>query len=116
MKRQAINMEIICRGRKTGKTIQLIRMSAKTGTPIVVGSMAEKQSIKDMEKALGIIIPEPFTVSELKGGKYVPPTSVYVDNAECLLQRLLETKIAAITISDNDDELVKQYRNAMVNK
>ncbi|MCK9198674.1 MAG: hypothetical protein M0P49_03635 [Bacilli bacterium] len=92
-------MEIICNGRQTGKTTKLIGMSAVNDIPILVAGDNELLSISQRMAHLQILIQKPIVYDkhlDLRGKE------IYVDNAEWLLQHILNAKIQAITITSND--------------
>lgn len=50
-------------GRRTGKTMELIYFSHRTGIPIVVSNYARVRIITNMAKRMKLNIPEPITAS-----------------------------------------------------
>jgi hypothetical protein len=90
-------MKIICRGRQTGKTAELVRMSAETGTPIVVLHDAHAKRVIEIAVELNLKIPTPILWAQVKGHK-----CVLVDDAETLITRFLQCQVMAMTI--NNDE------------
>lgn len=57
-------MTVYIAGRQTGKTIYLIRMSAKTGAVIVAPTYQMVSYIDQMARKLGLKIPPPISVAE----------------------------------------------------
>ncbi len=92
-------MEIICSKRQTGKTVQLIGLSAHNNIPILVRNQKELDLIKQKAILLKVEIPEPILYDkslDLKG------KDIYIDNAEWLLQYILKANIKLLTVSLND--------------
>lgn len=94
-------MEIYHLPRGGGKTTLLIQRSSKTQIPIVVFIEQMKYLILKKAQSMGLPIPEPILYSELDPA--ATPT-VYVDEAGHLLEALLKTKIAALTIGEDINE------------
>ena len=98
-------MNIIAGGRQTGKTLQLINMSAGNKIPIIVLNEVRKQQLKDYANRLGTDIPEPITINGLT--KKVHLKDVYIDDAEYVLQYIFHqqysTNVSAITMTIGDD-------------
>lgn len=55
-------MNIIVGGRRTGKTLELIKMSAETGAVIFVLTYQRAECIENMAKKLGYDIPKPEVI------------------------------------------------------
>ncbi|MCK9308818.1 MAG: hypothetical protein M0P99_00925 [Candidatus Cloacimonetes bacterium] len=94
-------MEIIYKGRQTGKTTKLIGMSAINEIPILVTNDNELYLIKQKVSKSGMSIPEPILYDKSLD---LREKEIYVDNAEWMLQHILNTKIKAMTISSNDSK------------
>ncbi len=97
MKRQ-----MILGGRRTGKTTQLINLSAENGRYILVRNMQEASQIAKLANELGVNIPYPITVQEIVVGKLegssVLRDGLYVDNALDVLEQILGTEIVTASI------------------
>lgn len=65
-KKESINMNIISKGRQTGKTTGLIYTSEATGYPIVVPTEFSIKYVLDMAEKMGCEIPTPVTVGQLR--------------------------------------------------
>lgn len=63
-------MKIIMRGRRNGKTTELIKMSAENGGYIVCRSHNAASMIKKQSKEMGLKIPYPITYAELLRKSY----------------------------------------------
>ena len=97
-------MEIIVRGRRLGKTEELIKESAKTGYYIVAINhrLAE---ITSRAKELGLKIPFPITFSEFLDGRFrgLDIKGFLIDDVDVLLLQLSRgVPIAAVTITRGD--------------
>lgn len=101
-------MKVIARGRRTGKTIEIIKESALTGNYILVRNHTEAQRILRLAQKMKLSIPLPVTVSEVSLGRIqgtsIKRDGILVDNAEFVLQQLLGIKINTLTISINEEE------------
>jgi hypothetical protein len=96
-------------GRAKGKTITLIKLSAKTGDTIVCADAQECRSIQLKAIELDLKIPFPITYYQFKSQNYVgvQPTGFLIDNADNLLQSFSPAvPIKAITM--NEVEKVSQ--------
>jgi len=100
-------IKIIYKGRRTGKTTQLLHSSDTTRIPIVVATVADKKYLIMQAVELGLNIPEPLTVldiqNSLRGNRHIQ--TCYVDNAESVLKSLLGVDISAISISDTEEKV-----------
>ena len=85
-------MNIIYKSRGEGKTTELVKLSASTGTPIV--SMNARH-INHIAKELGLTIPKPVAINDYEPFSY---EKILVDDAEYVLQYLIG-KIDCMSIS-----------------
>lgn len=96
-------MKIIARGRRTGKTMEVIRESARTGNYILVSNQFQAKNVFKLSLEMGVSIPYPLTVSEMEKGSIqrtsVKRDGIIVDNADYILQQLLGVKVNTMTIS-----------------
>lgn len=83
-------MDIILKNRGHGKTVDLIRLSAQTGYPIVC---ANPNIVELKAKELHLEIPEPITTKELYQMKS-KPDGVYIDELGIILERVLGCHVA----------------------
>ena len=97
-----ITMRLYVNGRGSGKTMWAMMESARTGVPILAFSRQRKQIIRKMALDFGIEIPEPVTIEELNESGKNKAEEVIVDEAQELLQRMLEVKITGLTMTDSD--------------
>lgn len=85
-------MKIIYKSRGTGKTTELVKLSASTQTPIIC---INPRYISDVAKELGLIIPQPISIKDYKP---FSNEKILVDDAEYVLSHLIG-KIECMTIS-----------------
>lgn len=103
-------MEVIMRTRRSGKTAELIRRSAETGTYILALNRVRAAQIADQARAMGYAIPFPVTLDEYYkshgfAGSSIRRDGLYIDDVKDVLQSMLrEVEIKAFTLEvDNDD-------------
>lgn len=118
--RGGLGMKQIIRGRVTGKTTEAIKLSAETGSYIVVANRDQVDIIAKTAKELGISIPYPMTAEEvtrLNGSlRRINRNGVIVDEALYVLQKLLKVKVDAVTISTNEDAIIEHNQKVKVPK
>lgn len=85
-------MKIIYKSRGTGKTTELVKMSAKTGFPIVC---MDTRHIYSVAKEIGLDIPKPIAIRDYKSSSC---EKILVDDAEYVLQHFLG-KVECMTIN-----------------
>lgn len=95
-------MRLYVKGRGSGKTMWAVMESARTNVPILVFSKQHKQNIVKMALEFGIEIPEPVTREQLNERGKVKVQEVIIDEAQELLQRMLEVKIIGLTVNDSE--------------
>lgn len=98
-------MKLIIKPRCSGKTTELIKISAETDVPILVGNRQQSEYIKRMAHDLRLWIKDPYIISELKNSDRIPPNKILIDDAEYILQQLIGAEITAMTISNNENPL-----------
>lgn len=104
-------MKIIFRPRQTGKTDELIRISAQFEEQgecnyIVCSNHPEAYRIAQRAKEMDLQIGFPLTFDELIGQSYSSRNIKFfvIDNVELLLQYLSRVPIHAITLTRYEDE------------
>jgi len=99
-------MNIICRGRRGGKTVEAIKLAAETWSYIVCINRKEADRVFDVSKKLGIDIPNPITIEDFIGKRYYAKgiRGFIIDNADMCLQSLTTVPINAITITGGSIE------------
>ena len=95
-------MRLYVNGRGSGKTMWAMMESARTDVPILALSRKHKQDIVRMALDFGIDIPEPVTIEDLNESGKNKIEEVIVDEAQELLQRMLEVKIIGLTMTDSE--------------
>lgn len=97
-------MNIILGGRRSGKTVLIVRLSYENQIPILVGSHKCAERIKLVAEKMNLKIPEPIVYNEHMEDKFAgsPSKEVYIDDADWVLQCMLRTiKINAITMNND---------------
>ena len=110
-------MKIIYKGRGQGKTAELIKHSAETGTYIVVPSRNHALNIVKQAQEMGYDnIPFPITIDEVLRhgfrGTYIK--KVLVDDVDLIIKYLLksvECETMTLTKSEENDEFNWQLSN-----
>ena len=112
-------MKVIARGRNSGKTMEIIKESALTGSYILVRDHSEVEIIAQLAQQMNLSIPYPVTVSEMSLGR-IQGTSlkrdgVLVDNAGQVLEQLIGTKINTLSVSifeleDGESSLIEELK------
>ena len=102
-------MNIIAGGRQTGKTMQLVKISAITNIPIIVLNQKRRDWLIEFAKVLSIEMPRPIVINRLHE-KYPRPNNILIDDTEDILQYLFHqqfgTDIFAITMTTGGDNNV----------
>ena len=102
-------MQIILGGRRSGKTAELIKRSAESGTYILVSDHARASQIADQARVMGYDILFPVTMDEYYrsygfAGSSIRRDGVYIDDVEDVLRRIfseIEIKAFACTIDQD---------------
>jgi hypothetical protein len=104
-------MRVICSGRKTSRTTQLIEMCAEAEARgevsyIVCHSQQAASHIFQRAQEMGLIIGFPITFEEFRGANYAYNNikNFYMDNADYFLQSLTPVKISAVVFEKREDE------------
>lgn len=95
-------MEVITGGRRSGKTVELIKRSAETGFYILVRDHARAEDLFKLAKQLGYSIPYPVTSEEYFRtefrGSCIRRDGLYIDNIDEIIQQFLRgIEVRAIT-------------------
>ena len=100
-------MKTIAGGRQTGKTMELIKLSAEGWYYIVCHSRQEAHRVYGKAIEMGLDIPLPITYDEFLGRQYHSRgvRGFLIDNADMLLSRLSSVPIIAFTAT-----VEKQFR------
>lgn len=89
-------MNIIMKPRHFGRTSDLIRMSAQTGIPIVTA--IPTVVLRQQAEKMGLDIPQPLSWAN---APFDSVETVYVDDAEYILQNMLHCKIDTIAVAQD---------------
>lgn len=83
-------MKFVGLGRRAGKTVEMIKMSAASGSYVVCHSQREAHRIFREASGMGLSIPFPITFAEFKRGEFHPVgvRGLLIDNVDLLLQDL----------------------------
>lgn len=104
-------MVIIRGGRMSGKTTLAIKLSAKTGIPIMCMGFMRPQLLKQRAKDLGLTIPEPVRWKNRQEGMSPTDNRVIIDDAEEFLQMMMQmvsgVQIEAMTMNTQVIDLGK---------
>lgn len=102
-------MKKLIGSRGSGKTTEAIRLSASTGSPILVLTRLQAKNIEERAESLELKIPKPLGLmdlnNELYGGE-VREKGLIVDEALDVLRGLLSFDglwVTAVTVSPEDD-------------
>ena len=96
-------MKIIAKPRCAGKTTELIKLSARTNTYILVLNRKRQKEVARLADSMNIIIPYPVTLEDYMRtqfrGSFI--NHILIDDADEILQRFFNNIIIdAITITE----------------
>lgn len=106
-------MKKIIKPRGKGKTTELIKLSAKTNTYILVANKKRQRQLMELAYSMNVIIPYPVTIDDYMRtqfrGSFIK--HILIDDADDILQRFFNTVVIdAITITEvNADEDNSRY-------
>lgn len=84
-------LELIRQKRGYGKSVRIIKESAKTGYRIIVPTEYQKEYIMQKAHDMGYDIPEPYTEHEIVGRRIaLKERNVLVDNVEYFISKALD--------------------------
>ena len=102
-------MKIILRGRRQGKTTEIIKMCHEENGYIACRNMEEVKRVADYAKKLGIDINFPITFRELREGLRgaYPGRRIFIDEVEAFLNSFVcpSHSIAAVTLTSPEEIL-----------
>lgn len=103
-------MKRIIKERGAGKTYDLVKLSAEKQIPILCMG---NYDVLDVAKELNVKIPEPISIWEYKRGfhKGRRIDDILVDEADFILQELLNIPIYALTITKPKEISKKEIAN-----
>lgn len=115
--------EIIIGERRSGKTTELIKMSAETGAYIVVGSGPQRDAVKEQAKRMGYEIPDVLRVSQFTNQdirtRYadINMKGILIDEIGMLFEFLrcfVGIPIKAVTLTDHVDINVRRLEKPKI--
>ena len=91
--------EIIVRARQGGKTTELIRRAAETGSYIVCTDRRRASQIAEHARKMGLDIPFPLTAGEWQRHHYYPPGvhGLLFDDLDRIIQGMSSAPVLAAT-------------------
>jgi hypothetical protein len=96
-------MKIDVRGRRAGKTFDLIRTAHENGGYIVCINQLEARRIFQEAEEMGMPIPFPLTPQEWLRGSYSPTIpALYFDNLDMILQAITRVPIHTVTMNQEE--------------
>lgn len=101
-------MTIITGERGAGKSSELIKISEKTGYPIVVRDGFSAKYIKDLAKTMGASIPDVYTEMQLKNGRLrgTDYRGIVIDEADSIIEKALayylSVSVKAVSVDRNN--------------
>ena len=104
-----MGIKTIIKPRQGGKTTDLLKMSAKTGYPIVAKNISEAKDLKKKAKNMGISIPDCITITQiLNKNVKVEAKHVLVDDADYFINyitvKLIGCELAGLTMVTRNDK------------
>lgn len=101
-------MKKIIKPRGKGKTTELIKLSAKTNTYILVANRMRQIAVAKLAHSMNIDIPYPVTVEDYMRthfrGSFIK--NILIDDADAVLQSIFNTVVIdAITITETESEV-----------
>ncbi|MCM1269394.1 MAG: hypothetical protein NC247_02045 [Ruminococcus flavefaciens] len=97
-------MRLLIKERQSNKTTGMLFTSEATGYPIVVQNYARKRQLCEHAKNIGVMIPDPITVKDIKDNRETYHKNVLIDEAYDIITEALNcylgTNVVAATISD----------------
>ena len=96
-------MKIIAKPRCTGKTTELVKLSAKTNTYILVLNRQRQKEVARLADSMNMIIPYPVTLEDYMRtqfrGSFI--NHILIDDADEILQRFFHSVVIdVITITE----------------
>lgn len=106
-------LELTIRPRCYGKSVRLIKESAKTGYRIITQSELKKIFIRQKAHEMGYKIPEPYSVDEIVSRRVIiKERNVLVDDVEGILSKALDNylgcHVAHATMSEREEDYFEE--------
>ena len=96
-------MRIINKGRRNGKSIELLYASEVTGYRIICPNHEQAEFLKKLAKELGLDIPEPMSYISYAAMRGLYDETILIDNVEQIMDKILSAyfkrDICAVTMS-----------------
>jgi len=96
-------MRIINKGRRNGKSIELLYASEVTGYRIICPNHEQAEFLKKLAKELGLDIPEPMSYISYASTRGLYDETILIDNVEQIMEKILfayfKRDICAVTMS-----------------
>lgn len=94
-------MKIIVRGRRAGKTYDIIKQASEENLYIICANQAQVRGIADQARDLGFVIPFPMTWNEFVTQKYYGRNinGFVIDNLDMCLQSMTPVEIKTVTLN-----------------
>ena len=89
--------------RGKGKTLESIKISQRTGAPILTLNEVTKRYILDLSSSCRIQIPEPLTIRDINRVGRRTQDGIIIDDAKLIFENLLSTKIILMTDTPDND-------------
>lgn len=91
--------ELIARGRQTGKSTELVKISAETGQYILVPNHRQAYFLRTLADELGLSIPFPLQPMELPphGSSSIQRDGILIDNLDQILRAFTGVHVDAVT-------------------
>lgn len=102
---------IICGGRRSGKTTELIKHASKHNLYILCANKIRVKNVVEIAKELKLEIPFPITLSELPlKGRSIK--EICVDDIDEILYQLLSIDVESFTVTESEIIKLKCSQNA----
>lgn len=100
---------LVIKDRGTGKSTQLVYISAVTQYPIITQHRTSIIHLMDLANELGVVIPTPMTVDDYKARGKIHENHILIDEGYDLIGEALDaymgTHVVAVTLSDKIKEM-----------
>ena len=103
-------LELTIRPRGYGKSVQLIKESAKTGYHIITTSKEQIGYIEMKAREMGYDIPRVYSVNDFVGRRMIlKEKNVLVDNLDCFLSKALDSYLGCHVVNATMSEQEEEY-------
>jgi len=94
-------MKIICRPRQSWKTFDMIKLCEIMWYRILCVDEQRKKHIWELAHKMNIKIKPPITSKELDKLRWYRDRKIIIDDADMLLQNMIDADIKAISVTDD---------------